>query len=122
MNRLKTQWAQAVAVAVAATLVTAACGGSEPTAPPPPPLPTTGTFAFRLDAQTCAGYTTRIEFFINGQSKGAFTMIAGGDKDIEVAPGAHLAAAQQLDDFRISWSWPTVSVAAGAKQILLMKC
>lgn len=107
---------------VVAVLVAAACSGSEATAPPPPPLPTTGVFAFRLDAQTCAGYTTMIEFFIDGQSKGAFTLNAGSDKDVEVAPGAHIARAQQLDDFRLLWSWPSVSVAAGNKQILLMQC
>jgi hypothetical protein len=109
------------AVILASVLATVACSGSESTAPPPP-LPTTGVFAFRLDAQTCAGYTTMIEFFIDGQSKGAFTLNAGSDKDVEVAPGAHLARAQQLDDFRLLWSWPSVSVAAGNKQVLLMQC
>jgi hypothetical protein len=107
---------------LAAAVIAAGCSGSESTAPPPPPLPTTGVFAFRLDAQTCAGYTTMIEFFVDGQSKGAFTLNAGGDKDIEVAPGAHLPRAQQLDDFRLSWSWPSLSVAAGSKQVLLMQC
>jgi hypothetical protein len=114
------RWSNAPSLVVA--LAVAACSGSEPTAPPPPPLPTTGIFAFRLDAQTCAGYTTMIEFFIDGQSKGAFTLNAGGDKEIEVAPGAHLARAQQLDDFRLLWSWQSVSVAAGNKQVLLMQC
>jgi hypothetical protein len=115
-----THWSNAANL-VAALFVTA-CSGSESTAPPPPPLPTTGTFAFRLDAQTCAGYTTMIEFFIDGQTKGAFTLSAGGDKDIEVAPGPHLVRAQQLDDFRLLWSWPNVSVGAGNKQVLLMQC
>lgn len=103
-------WAALVAVTLTA------CGGDDGTGPAP-----SGDVIFRVDPVTCTGQGT-VELFIDGNSKGQYTMAPGSTQTFEVDAGPHALGAREIGGGGFVWPTENATVPANSSYTALLVC